>query len=231
MSLPRYNEPSKPISEEKPQEPHYLTNEMKAKLFGKHKQIKPKTASTSQEETMPEQEQAIPTLEQLELMIREIARKAGATTEAAKRDERVCLLAAATLQMCQLLQSFSATTSAEMQKIADREMQNLNIQSQYAASVKASTVEVSRGIYHQFKDEQTRAFMEVRKYLSDTNDEMEKSINACTAEVRKATQSAMQSAKRLQTIKTIGDLLYHAAPLLVLIDIILRIVALVAHIP
>ena len=110
-------------------------------------------------------------------------------------------------------------------------MQNLNIQSQYAESVKASTVSITRDIYYQFKDEQTRAFTEVRKYLSDTNDEMEKSINACTDEVRKATQSAMQSAKRLQTIKTIGDLLYHAAPLLVLIDIILRVVALAAHIP
>ena len=140
---------------------------------------------------MPEQVQAIPTLEQLELMIREIARKAGATTEAAKRDERVCLLAAATLQMCQLLQSFSVTTSAEMQKIADREMQNLNIQNQYAESVKASTVSITRDIYYQFKDEQTRTFTEVRKYLSDTN----------------------------------------AAPLLVLIDIILRVVVLAAHIP
>lgn len=110
-------------------------------------------------------------------------------------------------------------------------MQNLNIQSQYAESVKASTVSIARDIYYQFKDEQTRAFTEVRKYLSDTNDEMEKSIYACTAEVKKATQSAMQSAKRLQTVKTIGDLLYHAAPLLVLIDIILRVVALAAHIP
>ncbi len=111
--------------------------------------------------------------------------------------------------------------------ITEREMQSLNIQSQYAESVKASIVSITSDIYYQFKDEQTGAFTEVRKYLSDTNDEMEKSIYACTAEVRKATQSA----KRLQTIKTIGDLLYHAAPLLVLIDIILRVVALAAHIP
>ena len=110
-------------------------------------------------------------------------------------------------------------------------MQNLNIQSLYAKSVKASTVEMTRDIYHQFKDEQAQAFTEIRKYLSDTNDEMEKSIYACTAEVKKATQNAMQSAKRLRTIKTIGDLLYHAAPLLVLVDIILRVIALAAHIP
>ena len=75
-----------------------------------------------------------------------------------------------------------------------------------------------------------KAFKEVGKYLSDTSDEMEKSIYACTAEVRKATKSAVRSVERLLRIKTIGDLLYHSAPLLVLIDIILRVIALAAQI-
>lgn len=90
---------------------------------------------------------------------------------------------------------------------------------------------ITRDIYYQFQDEQKQAFDNVAKYLSDTNDEMEKSITECTKEVRKATKSAVASAERLRRIKTISDLLYHSAPLLVLIDIILRVVALAAHIP
>lgn len=117
-----------------------------------------------------------------------------------------------------------------MEKIAERELQNLNIQKQYAESVKASTVEITRDIYYQFEAEQKKAFKEVGKYLSDTSDEMEKSIYECTQEVRKATKSAVRSAERLRRIKTIGDLLYFAAPLLVLIDIILRVVALATQI-
>ncbi|MCM1228325.1 MAG: hypothetical protein NC320_13060 [Clostridium sp.] len=147
------------------------------------------------------------------------------------RDERVTLLTAATLQMCQLLKNYSAATNAEMVKIAERELQNLNIQKLYAESVKTSIVSIARDIYYQFETEQKNAFKEVRKYLSNTNDEMEKSIHECTQEVRKATKSAVRSSERLHRVKTIGDLLYHSAPLLVLIDIILRVVALTAHIP
>ncbi len=163
-------------------------------------------------------------------MIRDMAQQSSVTSEEAKRDERVLLLAAATLQMCQLLKNYSAATNTEMEKIAERELQNLNIQKQYAESVKASTVEITRDIYYQFEAEQKKAFKEVGKYLSDTSDEMEKSIYECTQEVRKATKSAVRSAERLRRIKTIGDLLYFAAPLLVLIDIILRVVALAAQI-
>lgn len=173
----------------------------------------------------------LPELDQINLMIRDLAQQSGAASEEAKRDERVLLLAAATLQMCQLLRNYSAATNAEIEKIAERELQNLNIQKQYAESVKASTVEITRDIYYQFEAEQKKAFKEVGKYLSDTSDEMKKSIYACTAEVKKATKSAVRSAERLRRIKTIGDLLYFAAPLLVLIDIIIRVVALAAHIP
>lgn len=190
-----------------------------------------KTASTSPtQETAEQTEIPLPELDQLNLMIRDLAQKSGVTSEEAKKDERVILLAAATLQMCQLLQSFTATISTEMEKISQRELQNLNLQKQYAESVRASTVEVGRDIYRQFIGEQKQAFKEVTKYLSGTNDEMEKSIYECTKEVKKATQNAVRSAKRLRKIKTIVDLLYHAAPLLVLIDIILRVVALAAQI-
>ena len=68
------------------------------------------------------------------------------------------LMATSVIKMCRLLQNFSEIMTAEMASIAERELQNLNIQNQYAKSVKASTVEVTRDIYHQFKDEQTVAF-------------------------------------------------------------------------
>lgn len=189
-------------------------------------------ASTSKQQEVEEQaEIPLPELDQINLMIRDLAQQSGAASAESKRDERVLLLAAATLQMCQLLRNYSEITNTAMEKIAERELQNLNIQKQYAESVKASTVEITRDIYYQFEAEQKKAFKEVGKYLSDTSDEMEKSIYACTAEVKKATKRAVRSAERLCRIKTIGDLFYFAAPLLVLIDIILRVVALAAHIP
>lgn len=226
MSLERNKEDIQPTE----QTVYYSREKLKRDAQRIHNQSH--HASISKPQKVEEQaEIPLPELDQINLMIRDLAQQSGATSEKAKRDERVLLLAAATLQMCQLLRNYSAATNAEMERIAERELQNLNIQKQYAESVKASTVEITRDIYYQFEAEQKKTFKEVGKYLSDTNDEMEKSIYACTAEVKKATKSAVRSAERLRRIKTIGDLLYFAAPLLVLIDIILRVVALVAHIP
>lgn len=147
-------------------------------------------APTSQAQEAEEQtETPLRSLDEIETRVREWAEEIGVTSEDAKRDERVLLLVTATLKMCQLLKNFSTATNAEMQRLAERELQNLNIQKQYAESVKASTVEITRDIYYQFQNEQKQAFDNVAKYLGDTNDEMEKSIYACSAKVRKATKS------------------------------------------
>jgi hypothetical protein len=92
--------------------------------------------------------------------------------------------------------------------------------------VRISTVSIVRDIYYQFEGEQKKAFDKVTKYLSDTNDRMEKQIEVCTAQVHKATKNAVRSAERLRRVKTIGDILYFSAPILVLIDIIIRAVGL-----
>ena len=76
----------------------------------------------------------------------------------------------------------------------------------------------------------------MQKFYSDSCDAREKSINACADEVRSATKAAEQatrqisrSAERFRKIKTIRDLLYYAAPVLVAVDIILRVADAVAQ--
>lgn len=222
MSLERNKEDEQPTEQKSSQEETFYPFS-REKLHRSAERIHNQSnhASTSKAQERSEQaETQLPELDQINMMIRNLAQQSGATSAEAKRDERVTLLAAATLQMCQLLKNYSATTNAAMEKIAERELQNLNVQKQYAESVEESTVRIARGIYHQFVGEQKQAFKAVTKYLSDTNDEMEKSINECTKEVRKATNSAAQSAERLRKIKTIGDLLYFTAPLLMLIDML-----------
>ena len=100
----------------------------------------------------------IPELDEIEAWAMELTEDLQENTEDAKKNERVMLMATSVIKMCRLLRNFSEIMTAEMASIAERELQNLNIQNQYAKSVKASTVEVTRDIYHQFKDEQTVAF-------------------------------------------------------------------------
>lgn len=204
MSLPRYEDPRRTQSSP------------------------PSPVSTSP--AKPPEQPPLPELEQLNAMILDIAEKAGATAEEAKRDERVCLLAAATLQMCRILQDYTVTTNAAMEKIVEHEMKNLSIQSQYAQSVRSSTVEIAREMHRLFANEQREAFQEVYKILKQQGEIMMSNLGRCAQEVRSATFAANESAEHLRTVKTIGDVLYHAAPILVLIDIILRVVLLVKHI-
>lgn len=119
---------------------------------------------------------------------------------------------------------------SEMEKIAERELQNLNLQDQYIKSLKASTGEITRGIYDRFKDEQKKAFDDVKTFFSDSCDRSEKKIVASADKVKSATEAAekasiqiSESVKRFCTVRTIGDLLYYAAPVAVVIDVLLRL--------
>ena len=223
MSLPRFNDTRKPSER---------TGFSREMLHRDELRIREqsRSASTSQEETMQEQNTTVPTLEQLNAMILDIAEKAGAATEEAKRDERVVLLAAATLQMCRLLQDFTASTNAEMEKIADRELKNLNIQSQYAESVRASAVNIAREMHRQFAEEQKAAIQDGCKMLEQKAQNIESYLSICSKEVKNSAFSASETAEYLRKVSSITDLVYFAAPILVLIDIILRVIALMGHI-
>lgn len=222
MSLPRYNETRKPSGQ---------TGLSRETLHRDEQRIREqsRSTSTSQEDTMQEQTVAMPSLDQLNLMILDLAEQAGANVEDAKRDERVVLLAAATLQMCRLLQDFTATTSAGMEKIAERELKNLNIQSQYAENVRASAVNIAREMHRQFAAEQKAAIEDGCKMLEQKAQSIENNLSLCAKQVKESAFSASETADRLRTINSIGDLFYYAAPLFVLVDLIFRVIAVVKH--
>jgi len=132
--------------------------------------------------------------------------------------------------MCQLLENFSATMTAEMEKMAERELKNLNLQEIYLKDEKALTADVVKDIYSQFKDEQTKAFDNVQTVLKNSCDNMETQINKCTAEVKKVSGTASktakevtQSAKELRRMKCWEDVLYHLSPFFVIIDTIVSV--------
>ena len=223
MSLPRFNDVRKPSGQTGFSRETLLRDEQRIREQSR-------STSTSQEDTMQEQTVAMPSLDQLNLMILDLAEQAGANVEDAKRDERVILLAAATLQMCRLLQDFTATTSAGMEKIAERELKNLNIQSQYAESVRASAVNIAREMHRQFAEEQKAAIQDGCKILEQKAQSIESYLSICSKEVKNSAFSASETAEYLRKVNSITDLLYFAAPILVLIDIILRVIALMGHI-
>ena len=249
MSLEKFNEDGKP-TEPKPSQPTVQEPQTESKqqtaVFTREQMIKEaerihreyershkvqrQGAAVMESQKPHKQETPLPELNAIETRVREMAEEIGVSSVDAQRDERVLLLVTATLKMCQLLKNYSTAINAEIQRLSEHQMQNLNIQNQYAKSVKASTVEVTRDIYHQFKNEQTVAFREVQKYLYDTCDDMEKEMIAyikymktLTITADMASKEISKSVKRFCTVRTIGDLLYYAAPVAVVIDVLLRL--------
>lgn len=248
MSLERINEDGKPTetksSQPTVQEPQTESKQQTA-VFTREQMIKEaerihreyershkaqrQGAAVMDSQKPHKQETPLPELNAIETRVREMAEEIGVSSVDAQRDERVLLLVTATLKMCQLLKNYSTAINGEIQR-SEHQMQNLSLQEQYVKSVKASTVEVTRDIYHQFKNEQTVAFREVQKYLYDTCDDMEKEMIAyikymktLTITADMASKEISKSVKRFCTVRTIGDLLYYAAPVAVVIDVLLRL--------
>ncbi len=106
----------------------------------------------------------------------------------------------------------------------------------YAKTVEDVTNLAVGNIYYNLKKQEKEAINDLMQYVEANSDQMEKDITSCTENVKTATEAAekasrkiARSVERFRKVKTFKDLLYYASPVLVAVDIILRVVALVAH--
>lgn len=249
MSLERINEDVKPTepkpSQQPTQEPQTESKQQTA-VFTREQMIKEaerihreyeqsrkaqrQGAAVMESQKPHKQETPLPELDAIETRVREMAEEIGVSSVDAQRDERVLLLVTATLKMCQLLKNYSTAISAEIQRLSEHQMQNLSLQEQYAKSVRTEVSDSVYNIYHQVKAQEKEAINELMQYVQANSDQMEKDITACAGKVRSATEAAdkaslqiSNSVKRFCTVKTIGDFLYYAAPVAVVIDVLLRL--------
>lgn len=249
MSLEKFNEDGKP-TEPKPSQPTVQEPQTESKqqmaVFTREQMIKEaerihreyeqsrkaqrQGAAVMESQKPHKKETPLPELNAIETRVREMAEEIGVSSVDAQRDERVLLLVTATLKMCQLLKNYSTAINAEIQKSAEHQMQNLSLQEQYAKSVRTEVSDSVYNIYHQVKKQEKEAINELMQYVQANSDQMEKDITACACKVRSATEAAekasiqiSKSVKRFCTVRTIGDLLYYAAPVAVVIDVLLRL--------
>ena len=249
MSLPRFGEDVKPTepksSQPTVQEPQTESKQQTA-VFTREQMIKEaerihreyeqsrkaqrQGAAVMESQKTRKQETPLPELDAIETRVREMAEEIGVSSVDAQRDERVLLLVTATLKMCQLLKNYSTAINAEIQRLSEHQMQNLSLQEQYAKSVRTEVADSVYSIYHQVKAQEKEAINELMQYVQANSDQMEKDITACACKVRSATKAAEKASKRISesvkrfcTVRTIGDVLYYAAPVAVVIDVLLRL--------
>ena len=249
MSLPRFGEgkkptepkpspptPPKPQTEPKQQTAYFTREQMIKEAERIHREYEQSRkaqrqgAAVMESQKTHKQETPLPELDAIETRVREMAEEIGVSSVDAQRDERVLLLVTATLKMCQLLKNYSTAINGEIQRLSEHQMQNLSLQEQYAKSVRTEVADSVYNIYHQVKAQEKEAINELMQYVQANSDQMEKDITACTTGVRSATaavenasEQISKSVKRFCTVRTIGDVLYYAAPVAVVIDVLLRL--------
>ena len=249
MSLERINEDEKPTelksspptvqepqTESKQQTAVFTREQMKKEAERIHREYERshkaqrQGAAVMESQKTHKQETPLPELNAIETRVREMAEEIRVSSVDAQRDERVLLLVTATLKMCQLLKNYSTAINAEIQRLSEHQMQNLSLQEQYAKSVRTEVADSVYSIYHQVKAQEKEAINELMQYVQANSDQMEKDITSCTDSVKSATTAAKnaskqisESVKRFCTVRTIGDVLYYAAPVAVVIDVLLRL--------
>lgn len=236
MSLPRNPEKEPDAEQTSPKQRAYFSREMLKREAERLQSRSAQSEVPQQAEPVgqpPEQPQG---LDQLSMMVRKLAQETGRSTEESKRDEKVLIMAAAVLEMCRQLQTFSETISGEMKALNEKQQQNLNLQEVYAQSVKTATQEATANIYYNLRTQEKQAVNSLMQYVEANSNQMEKDMLSCAGHVKAAAESAQNATKqigksleRFRRIKTIRDLLYYAAPVLVLIDIIIRAADAAAH--
>ena len=257
MSLPRFSEDKKNETSQKlPQEPkgkpqtepkkEEWTFFSREKLHREVERLKQKNSSPHssrevQEEYEPEKiPTPTPTLPQgidnIRARVHQLLDQSEANTQNAKVDERVLLMASAVLEMCDLLKIYSESMNSEMERLNESASHNLNLQEMYAKTVENVANLAVGNIYYNLKKQEKEAINELMQYVQANSDQMEKDITSCTNSVKSATAAAekalkkiARSVERFRKVRTFRDLLYYASPVLVAVDIILRVIALAGH--
>lgn len=101
----------------------------------------------------------------------------------------------------------------------------------YTKTIESVTHQAVGNIYYNLRDQEKQAINDLMQYVEANSNQMEKDITSCAENVKTATEAAQEassliakSAERFRKIKTFRDLLYYASPVLVAVDVIIRVV-------
>ena len=185
-----------------------------------------------EQEIIPAPAQTLPQgIGNIKARVHQLLDRSGANTQNAKVDERVLLMASAVLEMCDLLKIYSENMNSEMERLNANALQTLNLQEQYAKSVKSTVVQTVYDIHTQVKKQQEEGVNELMQYVQTNSKSMEVDITGCADKVKSATDAATtaseeisDSIEQFRKVKTFWDFLYYTAPIYVVLDIILKII-------
>ena len=101
------------------------------------------------------------------------------------------------------------------------------MQEQYRKEIKGEVDKILNDVYGVIQKQQKTTLETMLAAVKASAESQEKKIKVCTQKCDEAITSVNASVNKLRNLKTLGDILFHLSPIMVIIDVILRIIYLV----
>lgn len=101
------------------------------------------------------------------------------------------------------------------------------MQEQYKKEIKVEVVDILNNVYGVIQGQQKDALETMLAAVKASAESQEKKIKACTQKCDMAVKNINDSINKLRKLKTLGDVIFHLSPIMVIIDVILRILYLI----
>ena len=108
-------------------------------------------------------------------------------------------------------------------KLNEKISEVLNLQNYYASQVKRQAAEVLKDNYHQIESHQACILDKMHDDLRKTTKEMVEKMDKATLKCHQSASRAEEANDRLFKVKTWWDLIWYAAPISVLLNLIFRV--------
>lgn len=175
-------------------------------------------------EKKPISEQMNQSFQEMEHQLANLSLLAQDEEAAAQKVKEINLLLMTVTKFGQIQQAFLKSTVAVLNEQNRHQMKLLNVQSEYAESIREDVGKTVTAMYEQFREEQNKAFSAAHSDLINCNKRMLDKLGAAANETRKAADYANATAERIRCIEDWKELLFYLSPAVVIADIVIRLI-------
>ena len=163
------------------------------------------------------------TLNALQQEMEHLAVMNAAREQEARKDKEVTLLLSSVQKMGMMQQSFMQNMLEEFDELNKNQMKLLNVQEQYAQSVRASTAELFKKFAQEYIKAQNELFYKIQEgWKADTQRLLDDYYNVAGS-VRAAANHAEDIAGKVFSLSRWREVLFYLCPIAIFIDVLIRI--------
>ena len=174
----------------------------------------------------PEQTPLTMPREEISRLWKQITMLKSQDRQSAEDKFQVTLLFATMEQICAELTDFMNATESEIKQMKTHQMRLLNLQKQYKEEIAAEAGKIIGDTYRSIEKGQQKVFENIQITTKNAVKEMTADLQKSARECVKTKELVVESCEEIRSVQNLNDILFYAAPILVFIDVAIRVIQL-----